>query len=148
MTSQIVVGGGTRETLTHIYSERRRRRARRLLADSPHPLSGLFQLSLALLTQRSDSSASVTLLKLLACAYCIALSVLFVFQHRLFCSILFWKSPLPRNHQCDSTKLLWDVMGDILVLILKKRQFIGLLLLAVTHIFFYIMGSSKRLLVW
>lgn len=78
MTSQIVVGGG-RETLTHIYSERRRRRARRLLADSSHPLSGLFQLSLALLTQRSDSSASVTLLKLLACAYCIALSLLFVF---------------------------------------------------------------------
>lgn len=53
-------GGGPVETLTHIYSGRRRRRARRLLADRSHPLSALFQLSLALLTQRSDSSACYT----------------------------------------------------------------------------------------
>lgn len=72
-------GEGPWETVTHIYSERTRRRARRLLADSSHRLSGLFQLSLALLTQQSDSSASLMVFKLLAYAYCIALSALFVF---------------------------------------------------------------------
>lgn len=72
-------GEGPRETVTHIYSERTRRRARRLLADSSHPLSGLFQLSLALLNQQSDSSASLMLFKLLAYVCCSALSALFVF---------------------------------------------------------------------
>lgn len=85
MTSQIVLvvvvvegAGGPQETVTHIYSKRTRRKARRLLADSSHPLSGLFQLSFPLLTQQSDSSASFVLF-FLAHACCIALSVLFVF---------------------------------------------------------------------